>query len=366
MTDWPALLPDVARRLLGDPPRTEHGGATWRYGNHGSMAVHVGGDRRGLWHDFEADRSGGTLTLVQHALQTDRAGALRWLESERLLPARDGDRPVALRAPVSQPKPTARKSSKTAPLAAAILAASVPADDTPARAYLATRWTWPPLGIGPDLPAAVRWCDARAIPPDAYLPAVAAGVVVYRRTRPDVQHDDAPAVALEALTAASELLAPRWRRTFGAGTGRVFEVPVAAGNALVLVEGERDALAVALTLRAGCVRSVGGTAGYRPAAAADPADRPVVLLPDAEHTGVAAVTRLLLPGALPGRVVRVVRAADGDPADWLAAWLTERAGIREHDGGDDRGAATAAAWRDLLAAVERGTPILIDLEPTCD
>ena len=41
--DWPALLPDVARRLLGDPDATESGGATWRYGNRGSLAVHVGG-----------------------------------------------------------------------------------------------------------------------------------------------------------------------------------------------------------------------------------------------------------------------------------------------------------------------------------
>ena len=47
MTDWPALLPDVARRLLGDPPRTEAAGATWRYRSRGSLAVHVGGDRVG-------------------------------------------------------------------------------------------------------------------------------------------------------------------------------------------------------------------------------------------------------------------------------------------------------------------------------
>ena len=66
MTDWPALLKDVARRLLGDPERTEHGGETWRYRTRGSLAVHVGGAQRGLWRDHEAAVSGTVLDLVQH------------------------------------------------------------------------------------------------------------------------------------------------------------------------------------------------------------------------------------------------------------------------------------------------------------
>ena len=64
-SDGLALLPDVARRLLGEPPRTEAGGTTWRYGNRGSLAVHVAAAAPGTWHDFEADESGGTLALVQ-------------------------------------------------------------------------------------------------------------------------------------------------------------------------------------------------------------------------------------------------------------------------------------------------------------
>ena len=47
-------------------------------------------------------------------------------------------------------------------MAAAILRAAGPADRTPARAYLlAFRWTWPPLGIGPDLPADARCWNVR-------------------------------------------------------------------------------------------------------------------------------------------------------------------------------------------------------------
>ena len=143
MTDWPALLPDVARRLLGDPQR--HDSDTWRYGTHGSMAVHVGGDRRGTWRDFEADTGGGTLALVEHVNDFDKAGALRWLADAGLIApdSRVNGATAAPRRPTGNRTPPdfagradgagTPKPSKTAPLAAAILAASVPADDTPAR-----------------------------------------------------------------------------------------------------------------------------------------------------------------------------------------------------------------------------------------
>ena len=50
--DFAALLPDVARLLLGDPPRIEAGGATWRYRGRGSLAVHVGGAHAGTWRGW--------------------------------------------------------------------------------------------------------------------------------------------------------------------------------------------------------------------------------------------------------------------------------------------------------------------------
>ena len=59
--DFAALLPDVARRLLGDPPRAR--ADEWRYG---SLSVHP---QRGTL---------ARLRVVEHVLQTDRAGALAW------------------------------------------------------------------------------------------------------------------------------------------------------------------------------------------------------------------------------------------------------------------------------------------------
>ena len=82
MTDWPALLPDVARRLFGDPSRI--GADEWRYGRRGSLVLHPA---RGTWHDFEADAGGGTLALVQHVNGCDKAGALAWLADAGLIAA---------------------------------------------------------------------------------------------------------------------------------------------------------------------------------------------------------------------------------------------------------------------------------------
>ena len=207
-TDWARLLPDVARRLLGEPPRNDRSGDTWRYGTHGSMAVHVGGNRAGSWRNFETGESGGTLDLVQHVLQCDKAAALRWLEDEGLIERRtahgDGRDRAQASASVSAPRATPRQPqpSKTAHLAAAILRAAVPADDTPARRYLARRWTWPLVGMGPDLPTTVRYIDAGDMPegrrkdgtPYRLLPAAAAGCVVFVLTDPAGKRP--PAVSL--------------------------------------------------------------------------------------------------------------------------------------------------------------------------
>ena len=87
--DWPALLPDVARALLGEP--TSRSTREWRYGNKGSLAVHVDGERGGTWRDFEEDEGGGVLALVEHVRRCTRREALDWLRGAGFLPP-DGER----------------------------------------------------------------------------------------------------------------------------------------------------------------------------------------------------------------------------------------------------------------------------------
>ena len=76
MTDFATLMPDVAKALMGEPNPKLSKGDRWRYGNKGSLGVDAA---KGQWYDFEADTGGGVLKFIQHALQTDRRGALDWL-----------------------------------------------------------------------------------------------------------------------------------------------------------------------------------------------------------------------------------------------------------------------------------------------
>ena len=443
--DFAALLPDVARRLLGDPPRI--GADEWRYGSRGSLAVHPA---RGTWHDFEADAGGGVLDLIEHLQQTDKAGALAWLVDARLIatPAGADVRPAApprpaavpsnrgkpcrnaarapgslpespLRRPVSGPRgpggtwtrpesaapalvPPTPKPAPTADVAAAILAAAVPADDTPARAYLAARGTWPADGAGPDLPAAVRWLPPEAVadlptwpgrdgrprrltpPADVQPgavrslhgpPAPACGAVVYELARPGEPPDS---VTLEAVTADGRRLP--WsadpkdtKRTYGSPTGRVFEARSVPGGALWLTESCCNALALAVCGHGGLVRAVGGTSGYCLAAVTDPERRRVVVVPDGDGGGARNARKLREALRPAGRFCSVRYLRAGDVADLLAAWVSEPAGKHAEElavpviagafaPGPARDKADARAWQDVLTAVDGGAR-LIDFDP---
>ena len=404
MTDWPALLPDVARRLLANWPCRELGGDL-RYGSRGSLVVHP---HAGTWHDFEADAGGGTLALVEHVLQTDRAGALQWLVDVGLIappsgpdahpgaPRRPGGTTTPAPVPAPVVAPAAPKPSPTGDVAAAILAAAMPADDTPARAYLESRGTWPPAGIGPDLPAAVRWLppstwahlptwtdggrERRLSPPrdgvTRLLPGAApvplCGALVFELARPGCAPD---AVTLEAMTSSGTRPAERWRRTVGNAAGRTFEVATPTGDpwpdadaaplVVAIVEGEADALSLArLRLPGVLVRAAGGTAGVRRGAAVVtdlPAATAACLVSDGDRPGRAAVTKLHADLHDAGRACYSAVLIGGDldellchvdDAD-LADRHAERAAILEHDGGLDRHAATARALARMLETLTR-------------
>ena len=55
--DWPEILKAVALEVLGQP--AERRSNQWHYGRHGSLVVHVGGQRAGSWRDFAAGRGCG-------------------------------------------------------------------------------------------------------------------------------------------------------------------------------------------------------------------------------------------------------------------------------------------------------------------
>ena len=368
--DWSALLPEVARRLLGKPPRIEAGGDTWRYGAHGSLAVHVGGARAGSWHDFEAGAGGGTLALVEREVG-DRAAALRWLADSGLIETPSPRSPPrhlknapsraahgALGADlVSQHPPRESKGgttvTATAAAAARLWAAAIliPADPAhPARRWAGCRQLWPP---GCAWPAAVRWLDRRHLhthhagagalvvlraPPEAWregtvLPDPATAVV-------DLVHVDAdgsPALDRPATTGGLG------KRTYGRGGGVALLGVLGVSGAVNVAEGLADALAVASRHPDPAV-CVGGTGGLQaPALAAWLARLPggarVYADPDpaGRRAGALLVARVQRAG---GRAVLVDLPAD--PADTAASLPAaeldpdgwgERAAIVEHEGG---------------------------------
>ena len=188
------------------------------------------------------------------------------------------------------------------------------------------------------------------------LPAGAAGVLVFGWRLPGDAGDEPPrAVSMAAVSEAGERVlwwAGQKLVEAGGRSGMVFaaRAPDRADVAL-LCEGEVDGLALGIQSarepRTG-VFAAGGTGNLEPAARALSA------------AGIPAL-EVHADGDRAGRdaALKAVRAAGGaagvcwygresDPAADLAAWLGERAAIREFDGGQSRADAECGAWHDLL------------------
>jgi Ti-type conjugative transfer relaxase TraA len=68
----------VVEQLLGSPNKNLSSSMQWRYGNKGSLAVGIAGDKRGLWYDFESGDSGDLLKLIQQKTGLGFPEALRY------------------------------------------------------------------------------------------------------------------------------------------------------------------------------------------------------------------------------------------------------------------------------------------------
>ena len=59
--------------------------------------------------------------------------------------------------PAAPPSPSNSDQAARRTFAGRLWAAAIPGDNHPPQLYLAGRLVWPPDGIGPGLPASVRW-----------------------------------------------------------------------------------------------------------------------------------------------------------------------------------------------------------------
>ena len=308
--------------------------------------------------DFETGEGGGVLDLVRRKRRCGTASAMRWIEDQGWFagtPMPNDPNPPP-RTPADDVDPGKDDAARAA-LVDALWRAAVPADETPARAYLARRLTWPPVGIGQALPTSVRWLDTRDAPErhpdiDWYgLPREAGGALACAWTHPG--ETKPRAVSLEALTGTGALLSARWRRTWGPRAGCACVVQDSPPGAPVhIAEGEFDALALVQWLAVGAIRArilaASGTAGLRHAQ--QWATGPVTLWADGDPGGrrAAELARHAIAEVQPVEIEWCERGTD--PADQIGDWLSERAAMREEQG-EDRDAAEAGAWRDLM---ERG------------
>ena len=170
--DFAALMRPVALALLGEPNARLSTARELRYGRHGSLAVHVGGEYAGTWRDHEADAGGGVLALVMRERGGSEREAMAWLRDAGLLDGAGGylaDNELAGRDAPS--KGRYRRDSALAP-------SSKPRDTTAAarRVWQATR----PLAGA----IAERYLHARGVGHVAVAPAL--------RFSPALPHPQAP------------------------------------------------------------------------------------------------------------------------------------------------------------------------------
>jgi hypothetical protein len=136
--DLAGRMPRLLGRLLDREP-TGRTRDTWRYGRKGSLAVVVGGPRRGRWFDHEAGVGGDALALVAHlrgcTMREARNWALAWL----------GEAP-APRQPAAPPGCASRRGAPheaspptTTGLARRIWGEAEPPAATPVERYLLGR-----------------------------------------------------------------------------------------------------------------------------------------------------------------------------------------------------------------------------------
>ena len=55
----------IVEEVLGRPNERLSSASEWRYGNKGSLAISIGGDKTGVWYDFESGDSGDLIGLIQ-------------------------------------------------------------------------------------------------------------------------------------------------------------------------------------------------------------------------------------------------------------------------------------------------------------
>lgn len=304
--DWPGIIEQVARELLGDPNRTYSGKRELRYGRKGSLSIRL---ERGTWHDFERGEGGGVLALIQDVTGCDEAAAWDWLRQR-------GHAPETGKAPDSRgtrshghsperrtgrstrsKSPQQQADSPKSPDLPAISAGweQIPQDaDHPVRRYAALRGLWEIQSAWPAgmawLPAAAPWFRGKHTGAGALLMKLAPleswqrGGPVAPRGLQLVSITSKGTPALDRPESDGGLP----KRTYGPVRGACLLLGTGT-DVLHICEGLADGLRI-LRYCGGAVACAFGTSGLASSHTWDGIDRyrTIVLWPDADAGGMAA------------------------------------------------------------------------------
>lgn len=80
MTELGDHIGEVARLLFGEPNARLSSKDELRFGTNGSLAVMIGGERKGTFYDHETEEGGGVFDLIARKLGGDRRTAREWFE----------------------------------------------------------------------------------------------------------------------------------------------------------------------------------------------------------------------------------------------------------------------------------------------
>ena len=258
--DLSAMLASSAARLAPELlPTGRRDGPHWRCGGVDgtpgqSLAIHLHGDKAGVWHDFSTGEAGDALDLVAAVLfRGDTRAAISW--ARRWLGVTDGTAPPppVRRAPAAVAAvPDADEAQRRRKALALFLSAAPGIAGSPADAYLAGRGII--LAELARQPAALRfhpecWCGEAGRPLPAMLAAITDGTGQHVGTHRTWLALDAASTWRKApLRDPKKTLGPYaggfiplWR---GASGKPLRQAP--AGETVALAEGIETALSVAL------------------------------------------------------------------------------------------------------------------------
>lgn len=326
-----ALAPHLLPAGRRDGPHWRCGGVDGAAGQ--SLAIHLHGERAGVWHDFSTGEAGDALDLAAAVLfRGDTRAAMDWARAWLGIADGKAPPPPARKPPDAAARPPdADEAARRRKALALFLEAAASIAGTPAAAYLAGR------GIAlhelARQPAALRfhrecWCGEAGRPLPAMLAAITDGAGRHVGThRTWLAPDDAGGWRKAPLRDPKKTLGPYaggfiplWR---GASGKPLRAAP--AGETVALAEGIETGLSVALAC------------------------------PELRVLAAVALPNMARV-ALPAAVARVVLCADNDAGNPKAGELLTRAAERFAAEGRDVRVAHPPVGKDFNDTLRAGPP----------